>query len=219
MDFSSRKKQTKRSPLKMRPLRLPGQSLQEEIDRRFERTLQPIILMVFASVMALLEWSRWFFKSPPLPKFYTLLAVLACFYGIRKVLQTRQDFKLLKQARDGERFIGQCLERLRESGYRVLHDIVGNGFNIDHVLIGPTGVYTVETKTISKPAKGPCEIAYDGETVSVNGFTPDRNPVVQAKAQANWIKGFLKEVITEELLANPLCSLSWVVCETPAEGL
>ncbi len=106
----------------------------------------------------------------------------------------------MKQGRDGERLIGQTLERLRESGYRVLHDIVGDGFNIDHVLIGPTGVYTIETKTISKPAKGPCEITYDGETVSVNGYTPDRNPIVQAKAQAHWIKGFMKEVIAGDLL-------------------
>jgi hypothetical protein len=154
--------------------------------------------------MALMEWSRWFFKSPPQPKFYTFLAVLACLYGIGKVLQTRRDFETLKQARDGERYIGQRLERLRESGYRVLHDIVGNGFNIDHVLIGTTGVYTIETKTIGKPLKGQCEIVYDGETISVNGFTPDPKPIDQAKAQADWIKAFLKDVITGDLLIRPV---------------
>jgi hypothetical protein len=121
-----------------------------------------------------------------------------------KTLPIWQELRRLKQARDGERYIGQCLERLRESGYRVLHDIVGDGFNIDHVLIGPTGVYTIETKTISKPSKGSCKIDYDGETVSINGYIPDRNPIVQAKAQANWIKGFLKEVITEDLAVRPV---------------
>ena len=75
----------------------------------------------------------------------------------------------------------------------MLHDIVGDGFNIDHVLIGPTGVYTIETKTISKPAKGACEISYDGETICVNGLIPDRDPIVQAKAQANWLQNFLKD--------------------------
>ena len=93
---------------------------------------------------------------------------------------------------------------MRESGYRVFHDIVYENGNIDHVLIGPTGVYTIETKTISKPAKGPCQIEYDGETVTVNGFTPDRNPVVQAKAQAGWIKSFLKNVVTEDLPVRPV---------------
>ena len=204
MDYMHRKKATKRSPLKMKPLRMPGQSLQEEIDRRYDKAVESIVLMVFASVMALLEWSRWYFKSPPMPKFYTFLAVLACLYGIRKIILTRRDFKALKQGRDGERLVGQYLERLRESGYRVLHDIVGNGFNIDHVLIGPTGVYTIETKTVSKPAKGACEVVCEGETITVNGFTPDRNPVVQARAQANWIRGFLKEMVAKDLLVQPV---------------
>jgi len=158
LDFSPRKKKTKRSPLKEKPLRLPGQSLQEEIDRRFDKMLEPMFLMVLAIFVAVIEWIRVIFKTPPQPITFTVIAILVCVYGIRKVIQTRRDFRILKQARDGERVIGQCLENLRESGYRILHDIVGDGFNIDHVLVGPTGVYTIETKTISKPAKGLCEI-------------------------------------------------------------
>ncbi len=204
MDFLHRKRVTKRSPLKEKPLRLPGQSLQEKINGLIDKALECVVLMVLAILVAMLEWFRWFFKSPPQPVVFTFLAVVACSYGIWKVLPIWRELKPLKQGRDGEKFIGQHLERLRESGYRVLHDIVGNGFNIDHVLIGPTGVYTIETKTISKPAKGSCEIAYDGETISVNEFTPDRDPIVQAKAQANWIRGFLKETITEDLLVLPV---------------
>ena len=216
MDFLYRKKVTKRSPVKVKRLRLPGQSLHEEIDGRVEKTSEYVVLMALAIVVAMLDWLRLFFKSPPNPIISSSLAILVSAYAIWKMLRTRRDVKLLKQARDGERAIGQCLERLREGGYRVLHDIVGYGFNIDHVLIGPTGVYTVETKTISKPAKGPCEITCDGETVSVNGFTPDRNPIVQAKAQANWIKGFLKEVITEDLLVRPVVLYpGWFVKSQP----
>ncbi|MGA3118445.1 MAG: hypothetical protein ABSF90_28960 [Syntrophobacteraceae bacterium] len=39
----------------------------------------------------------------------------------------------------------------------------------------------IVTRTISKPAKG-SEIDYDGETVSVNGFAPDRDPIAGAKS-------------------------------------
>ena len=200
----------------MKPLRLPGQSLQEQIDRRVEKTLEFAVAMALAIVFAVMEWFRLFFKSPPQPVGFTFLAVLICSYGMRKILLTRGDLILLKQARNGEMIIGQCLERLRESGYRVLHDIVGYGFNIDHVLIGPTGVYTIETKTLGKPAKGPSEIAYDGETVSVEGFEPDRNPIVQAKAQAGWIKAFLKEVITGDLPVRPVVLYpGWFVKHQP----
>ncbi len=205
MEFSRRKKVSKRSPLKMRPLRLPGQSLQDKINSLVDKALEYVVLMALAIMVAIMEWCRWFFKSPPQPIIFTFLAVVACSYGIWKVLPICRALKPLKQGRDGERYIGQCLERLRESGYRVLHDIVGDGFNIDHVLIGPTGLYTIETKTISKPAKGSCKIAYDGETVSLNGFPPDPDPIVQAKAQADWVKRkFLKEVIPRDLLVRPV---------------
>ena len=73
------------------------------------------------------------------------------------------------------------------------HDVVGLGFNVDHVIVGPAGVFTVETKTWSKPAKGDAKVVFDGERVRINGFEPDRNPIVQAKAQARWLKEVLAE--------------------------
>lgn len=65
-----------------------------------------------------------------------------------------------------------------------LHDEIGQGFNLDHVLIGSAGVFTIETKTLSKPVRGQARIKFDGERFLVNGFEPDRDPVIQAKAQA-----------------------------------
>jgi hypothetical protein len=100
--------------------------------------------------------------------------------------------RALKLGRDGEKAVGQFLEKLREQGYRVFHDLVGDGFNVDHVLIGPAGVFTVETKTYSKPG-GDARVLFDGKAIRVGGMEPDRDPVVQAKAQASW----LSEVLTE----------------------
>jgi hypothetical protein len=67
--------------------------------------------------------------------------------------------------------------------------------SLDHILIGEGGIFTLETKTRSKPAQGKPEIHYDGEKISVNGFTPDRDRVVQAKAQAQWLKGFSQRTV------------------------
>lgn len=47
----------------------------------------------------------------------------------------------------GEELVGQVLEGLRERGWLALHDVqLGRG-NIDHVLVGPAGIYTIETKS------------------------------------------------------------------------
>ena len=64
---------------------------------------------------------------------------------------------------DWERAVGQTLEALRRKGYRVFHDLIGEGFNLDHVIISEHGVFSVETKTYSKPAKGGCKIIYNGD--------------------------------------------------------
>ncbi|MBU1055794.1 MAG: NERD domain-containing protein [Proteobacteria bacterium] len=39
-------------------------------------------------------------------------------------------------------------------GYKVYHDFPAEKFNIDHIIIGPAGVYAVETKARQKPTTG-----------------------------------------------------------------
>lgn len=96
---------------------------------------------------------------------------------------------------------------MRESGYRVFHDLIGQGFNVDHVLIGAAGVFTVETKTWSKPQRGEARIQFDGESLRIAGRVPDRNPVIQARAQARWLESVLSESTGQQFDVFPV-----VVC-------
>ena len=95
-------------------------------------------------------------------------------------------------------------ERLREEGFQVFHDVIGNGFNVDHVLIGPAGVFTVETKTWSKPLTGSPQINFDGKSIKVGSSEPDRDPVAQAKGQAGWLKAILAESTGRTLDVRPV---------------
>ncbi len=184
----------KKSPLKAPPLRLPGQSVQDEIDKLIDDSLMPTyIFAVMMLMMCLNGWWIWYSQKIPSPFLMTVIAVLAIGYATWKIVSSKNKLKSLKLARDGERAVAQFLERLRVQGFDVYHDIIGDNFNVDHVAIGPSGVYTIETKTNSKPAKGEAKVFYDGNSITVNDFTPDRDPIVQAKAQANWIKETLKE--------------------------
>lgn len=51
----------------------------------------------------------------------------------------------------GEREVGRRLERLTRSGWHILHSVpIGNrGSDIDHLLIGPAGVFCINTKNHS----------------------------------------------------------------------
>lgn len=104
----------------------------------------------------------------------------------------------MKQGRDGERVVGQFLESLRESGCHVFHDIVGDSFNVDHVVISNKGIYVIETKTYSKPASGNATINYDGQKILVNGKSTYRDIPVQAKAATSYIKKILNDSTGKE---------------------
>lgn len=82
-------------------------------------------------------------------------------YALFDLYRIRQTIKRLRMARDGEKAVGQYLSDLREQGCRVYHDVIGQGFNIDHVIICDRGIFTIETKTYSKPASGRSTIQFD----------------------------------------------------------
>jgi hypothetical protein len=53
----------------------------------------------------------------------------------------------------GEEHVGGLLDEMSDSGWEVIHDAsLGRG-NVDHILIGPAGVFTVETKSHSGPIR------------------------------------------------------------------
>jgi hypothetical protein len=205
----------KRSPLTARPLRNPGQSLDEQIqDTAYDYIVWPVLLAMFLLLWAAMEWFRYLRPHPPSPKLYMLGAVLAIIFAAYRFIKAWPHLKSLRLGRDGEKSVGQFLETLRGRGYRVFHDVIGDRFNVDHVLIGPAGVFTVETKTHRKP-NGLAQIIFDGDTIRIDGFEPDRNPVVQAKAQASWLRELLTESTGREFeIKSVIVYPGWFVNNT-----
>lgn len=184
---------SKRSPLTGRPLRNPGQSLDEQIhDLIADYILWPMVFALFVILVAAWEWLRYYRPQPPSPVLINVVAAVAVGFAAYRIYKARPRLRALKLGRDGEKIVGQFLESLRERGYRVFHDVVAGNFNLDHVLIGPAGIFTVETKTHSKRS-GEARVVFDGETILVEGFEADRDPIIQAKAQASWLRELLAE--------------------------
>lgn len=183
-----------RSPLLAAPLRLPGQSLGEEIfDVSYDGVLAPLLLVVFVLVITGLEWARYAFSMKPSPWVYSVASALVVIYAAIRVRRTMKRLRDLKLGRDGERAVAQYLEWFRTAGFFVFHDVPNDGANIDHVLIGPRGIFTIETKTLSKPARGECKVRVAGGRVYSNGRPLTRDPLVQSKGQARWLNNFLSE--------------------------
>jgi hypothetical protein len=186
------KMQKKRSPLKEKPLRNPGDSLQEEIQRLIDDQLLPSVLTaVFVLMLAAHEWWCWLTSAPPQPVAVTLVACVFVAYAVYRYVSVHPQLRSLRLGREGEKSVGQFLEKLRGQGFHVFHDVPGHGFNIDHVVVAPQGVFAIETKTFSKPMKGEARVVQNGDRILVNGFEPDRSPVVQARAIRDWLDGLL----------------------------
>lgn len=184
-----------RSPLdRFAPLRVPGQSASEQLDDVVsDHILGPFMIALFAVVMAGMEWWRFYAETKPNPIVYSVVAVAGVVYAAFKISLTRKHIRQLKLGRDGERAVAQQLEWLRRESFFVFHDVPNGDANVDHLLIGPKGVFTIETKTLSKPERGECKIAVVDGVIRANGRTLDRDPLVQAKAQAGWLRAFLAE--------------------------
>ncbi len=194
-----------RSPLKDPPLRNPGQSLDEQIyDLIYDYMLWPAIFALFFLILAGLEWFRYLRTVPPSPAIYSFGAVIALAFAAHRISKALLRLSALKLGRHGEKEVGQSLEQLRERGHVVFHDIPGTEFNVDHVLIGPAGVFTVETKTYSKSLTRKSKVIFDGETILVDGHKPDRDVLGQANAQATWLSEVLRKSTGRHFHVRPV---------------
>jgi len=194
-----------RSPIKDKPLRAPGQSLEEQRRTLLEdKVMAPLTLALVVTVITGLEWWRYFSNQKPNPLVYSAFAIALIAFAVWRIYRLRPILRNLHQGIEGEKAVGQFLERLRERGYQVFHDVVGDNFNVDHVLIGPGGVFTIETKTWSKSARGEARIGFDGEQLTRNGKLPERAPIVQARAQSTWLKGLLNESSGRKVEVHPV---------------
>lgn len=181
-----------RSPLDRTPLlRLPGQSLSQQLDDLLLDQIVPaLMLALFMVLVAGMEWWRYLTDAKPNPIVYSIVALVMVGYAVYKVLRNKKAIRQLRQGRNGERVVAQNLERFRAAGFFIFHDVPSGDANVDHVLIGPQGIYSIETKTLSKPLRGDCKVQVTPEAVYANGHKLDRNPVIQAKAQAGWLRAF-----------------------------
>lgn len=170
--------------------------------------MQALLFVVLAGI----EWWRWYSGMKPNPVIFSLAAAAAVGYAALRFFRVRPQLTALRLGEEGEKAVGQFLERLRGSGFQVFHDVVGPGFNVDHVLVGPQGLFTVETKTWSKPSSGNPRIVFDGDTLKVGARSPERDPISQARAQASWLRGLLAESSGRSVQVRPVIAFpGWYV--------
>jgi len=200
-----RKYKAKKSPLKRKPRRNPGQSLDEEMSKiLYDKIIPYLVVSTLFVFWAIQEWMKWYFKLPPSPILASVMALAVIIFCAIKISKNMKNMKNIKQGRDGEKAVGQYLEDTKKDGTRVFHDIPGENFNIDHLLVSKKGIFVIETKTYSKPSKGKTEIFFDGKDISINGKVYNDNIVTQVTAASKWTFKLIKKLTGQSFPVHPV---------------
>lgn len=217
----------RRNPLSRGLLRGPGYSLQEKLDHlRFDLLLSP---MYFASlpivIFAVVLMFHGTVELPPLHWIAIAVVTVAVMFinGLKIVGLTKRvrDYRLGLEA---ETAVGQELNLLMKDGFSVFHDVPSDkDFNLDHVVVGPQGVFAVETKGRGKPiARDGSEthrVQYDGRKLIFPGWTETR-PLEQARANAAWLRKWLTSAIGTPIDVTPVLMLpGWYIDRTSPPGM
>ena len=181
-----------RMPFEVKKIRRrPGQSAGEHwraiVDNGADAALFSLLLGFTYLSMPIVQRFKVAFPI----EFGVALFAICISFVVWKFIKIKREVRTWRLGENGEQYVGQTLEKdMRPLGYDVFHDVVikkgKRQFNLDHVLIGPNGVYVVETKAWRKPEKGSPEIEYkDGRLYKMGKEIKDdvaREVVSLAKA-------------------------------------
>ena len=195
--------------------RLPGQSLREQFDDRFDNNITfPFMIAAMGIAIAFLEAMHVYGNAKPSMVVGAVTAFIGVVFAVRGIRKLK-DLKAIKRGERGELIVAQVIERdLLPNGYVVFHDVpIEDGkrrFNVDHLLIGPNGVFAIETKNYSKPKRGEVKVTYDGKHVRWNGVSHRDDEARQAIAVAMAAKDLIfKETGLKVFVKPVLCAVGW----------
>lgn len=223
-------REDRRSPLTDDLLRLPGETLNEKFrDFAFDLcgALTASILIPAVGLVTLLNsWvdpARIKFDGNAI--FIALLILVGLSWSLWTTLKILRTVSITRRGLEGELATAQLLTPLLADGWQLFHDLPMKRGNIDHVLVGPTGVYAIETKYRSKrqslKGKEAAQAEYDGRTIRFAGGASEHLPAQQAQAVANELSKWLHGKIGEPVGVVPVVALpGWFVKTTqkPANG-
>jgi hypothetical protein len=126
--------------------RTAGQYARATVTRLSVRTLATLGALAVATALL----GRTFGLRDPLFLASEVALLVSMFVISRYVLP-------LVERRDrgaaGEEQVGGLLDELSERGWLVIHDATLGRGNVDHILIGPPGIFTIETKSHPGPIR------------------------------------------------------------------
>lgn len=219
---SNHKKQC--SPLTEDLLRLPGKFTQEKLSDVRKELFVNLAISMFTPMITFIMCGLIFVRGYMLDEMsLSITTIINTVVGMSLIMGyfVFKDITLLRKRRelnlqlDCEIAVSQELNQLMREGYYIYHSFPAKDFNIDHIVIGPLGVFAIETlarnKTLTNDNRKQANVIYDGESLKFPTWT-ETQPLEQIKAHAEWLANWLKEVEGVSIRITPVLTLpGWFV--------
>lgn len=223
--YSRRRRERFKTPFTDKLLRPPGESCREELLRLDEKLAESAIGFTAMCVWLGISIYNIHFHGKTSTIIGIGILVLigygACIYYAIRIFQVSRLWRDYNLGFLGERAVGEELNRMLARGYEVFHDIVFEGhpgtkkFNIDHAIVGPGGIFCIETKARRKHVKkanSPRNIVeFDGHRL-IFPWGSDDFGIKQARGNAAYLASWLQQAVGGKVDVVPVLALpGWSV--------
>lgn len=149
----------------------------EALSRRQSTYLGATLMFVFIFAVAHTFEAHQLFDGYPAWQLYVLLATLLAAIGLvfYRLGRTIQQWREVRYLRDANIAVGHSLQRIAVGHGRVFHDVATPAGVVDHVLVGPGGIYAVNVVAHRAIRRESVEIADselhfrpDGKRIAIN---------------------------------------------------
>ncbi|WP_455926143.1 nuclease-related domain-containing protein [Pseudomonas putida] len=211
----------RRTPLTDTLLRMPGDALSTKLrDTAFDLSALIFFSTIVPSIAIITLLSAWI--DPEKVRFDALAMIMSIFilsgigWSIWKTIKVMNDMRAARAGLEGELATAQLLSPLLTEGWKLFHDLPGQRGNIDHVLVGPQGIFAIETKYRSKrrsqKGKDSALVEYDGTRLRFANGAYETLPLEQARATSTELSKMLMGKLGHSIPVTPVVALpGWFV--------
>lgn len=141
-------------------------------------------------ILLSLRTGNWYFTIA-----LVLIVVAATKYADEMLtVDWRKNYRTWGKGAGAELTMGRQLERLGPD-FQLIHDMPTGKGNIDHVCVGPTGVFVIETKA----STGTLSFA---DRLLVNGKEPEKDYLKQLWAEVFYVRDLLRQTLGRDYVVE-----------------
>jgi hypothetical protein len=217
----SRWQRRDRPPVSEKLLRAPGERLRQQLDRLDERIQWLLVgtsLVALATLAIGVSIGTWAATFASVVLFLVFAAA-----GSWALFRTFDERRTARRSLQGERAVAETLAPLVAMGYDIFHDVPTQSEdpddNVHHVVIGPGGVFSIETQTHGRrkplPGRSKHEIIFDGDHL-IYPWGNGNEGLGAARRKAEWLSDLIYQVVGERIPVAPVLTLPgwWVTLKT-----